>query len=111
PAWAADALPPADPAARWVGYDAPDWAAVLAALPPGWEPDAVLVRPGYTSLPDWVWAAPVPVVALAHDPDLLWHPYRGLLPLADLVLTDAPAAARLRRAGLPHARPANLYGL
>jgi hypothetical protein len=50
-------------------------------------------------------------LSLAHDPSQLGHGYRELLPLADLVLTDRPAVARLTRAGLPHARPANLYGL
>ncbi|VTR91657.1 family 2 glycosyl transferase : Glycosyl transferase OS=Singulisphaera acidiphila (strain ATCC BAA-1392 / DSM 18658 / VKM B-2454 / MOB10) GN=Sinac_0358 PE=4 SV=1: Glyco_trans_1_2: Methyltransf_24: Glyco_transf_4: Glycos_transf_1: Glycos_transf_2: TPR_7: TPR_6: TPR_10 [Gemmata massiliana] len=84
------------------------WEEALAGAAP---PDALLVWPGYTSVPPWVWAAPVPVVALAHDPNLLWHGYRHLLPRADLVLTDAPAAARLRRAGLGHVRAANLYGL
>ncbi|MDB5311866.1 MAG: hypothetical protein JWO38_6068 [Gemmataceae bacterium] len=110
PDWAAQFLPPPDDGCRWFPPGTPDWAAA-AAGPPGWAPDAVLVRPGYASVPAWVWAAPVPVVALAHDPNLLWHPYAALLPLADLVLTDAPAAARLRRAGLDHARAANLYGL
>ncbi|CAM9827360.1 unnamed protein product, partial [Phaeothamnion confervicola] len=78
---------------------------------PGGAPDALVVWPGYASVPAWVWAAPVPVVAAAHDPNLLWHGYRHLLPLADLVLTDAPSAARLRRAGLEHVRAANLFGL
>ncbi|MBN9517627.1 glycosyltransferase, partial [bacterium] len=110
PAWAARFLS-ADPNVRWVGHDATGWGAVAARLPAGWEADALVVRPGYASLPAWVWTAPVPVVALAHDPDLLWHTYRGLLPLADLVLTDGPAVGRLHRAGVSHARPANLYGL
>ncbi|MBX9628676.1 MAG: glycosyltransferase, partial [Gemmataceae bacterium] len=111
PDWAARFLPAGDETCRRVDYGLPDWPAVAAGLPPGWWPDAVLVRLGYASVPPWVWACPAPVVALAHDPNLLWHAYRGLLPGFDLVLTDAPAAARLGRAGVAHARPANLYGL
>jgi glycosyltransferase involved in cell wall biosynthesis/predicted Zn-dependent protease len=88
-----------------------DWSGVVVTLPPGWAPDAVLVRTGYMSVPAWVWGCPVPIIALAHDPNLLWHGYRELLPLFDLVLTDAPAVDRLARAGIGHARPACLYGL
>ncbi|HYH66560.1 MAG TPA: glycosyltransferase [Urbifossiella sp.] len=64
-----------------------------------------------TSTPAWLWSAPVPVVALAADPNLLWHGYRAVLHLADLVLTDQPAVDRFHRAGIAHVRPANLYGL
>jgi predicted O-methyltransferase YrrM len=74
-------------------------------------PEVLLVWPGYTSVPSWAWSAPVPVVALAHDPNLLWSGFRHTLPLADLVLTDAPSAERLKRAGLEHVRAANLFGL
>src|SRR5262249_14508916 len=70
-----------------------------------------VVWPGYTSVPAWVWSAPVPVVAAAHDPNLLFHTFRHALPCADLVLTDAPSAEKLRRAGLEHVRAANLFGL
>ncbi|MBY0456023.1 MAG: glycosyltransferase, partial [Gemmataceae bacterium] len=89
--------------------DTPSWADAVRHA--GGLPQALLVWPGYTSVPAWAWDAPVPVVALAHDPNLLWHPYRHLLTRADLVLTDAPSAGKLRRAGLEHARAANLFGL
>ncbi|OWK35319.1 glycosyltransferase [Fimbriiglobus ruber] len=111
PDWAAQFLPAADDSCRWFPPTAPNWAAVAATFPAGWSPDALLVRPGYASVPAWVTAAPVPVVALAHDPNLLWHYYRHSLPAYDLVLTDAQAAERFRRAGLGTAYPANLYGL
>src|SRR5262249_7268851 len=74
-------------------------------------PDTLVVWPGYTSVPEWVWRAPVPVVAAAHDPNLLCHVYRHTLPLADLVLTDGPSAEKLRQGGLEHVRAANLFGL
>ncbi|MBA4191275.1 MAG: hypothetical protein C0467_25110, partial [Planctomycetaceae bacterium] len=95
---------------RWATFSAEcsSWESAVGAAP---LPEAILLWPGYTSVPSWVWSAPVPVVALAHDPNLLWHGFRHLLPLADLVLTDAPSAERLRRAGIEHATAANLYGL
>jgi glycosyltransferase involved in cell wall biosynthesis len=99
-------------AGRWATFGAacPSWEAAAAGLPGG-PPDAVLVWAAYTSVPAWVWAAPVPVVALAPDANLLWHAYRHLLPLADLVLADGPSAARLGRAGVGRVRGANLFGL
>jgi glycosyltransferase involved in cell wall biosynthesis/tetratricopeptide (TPR) repeat protein/predicted O-methyltransferase YrrM len=99
-------------AGRWSVFSAtcPSWEAARAPLEGG-PPEALVVWPGYTSVPAWVWSAPVPVVAAAHDPNLLWSGYRHTLPLADLVLTDAPSAERMRRAGLAHARAANLFGL
>jgi glycosyltransferase involved in cell wall biosynthesis/predicted Zn-dependent protease/predicted O-methyltransferase YrrM len=91
------------------GAATPSWQAALD----DWDelPDALLVNPAYASPPEWVWSVPVPVVLLAGDPNLLWHGYRHLLPLADLILTDAPSAARMRRLGVEHVRAANLYGL
>ncbi|AWM39103.1 GDP-mannose-dependent alpha-(1-6)-phosphatidylinositol monomannoside mannosyltransferase [Gemmata obscuriglobus] len=77
----------------------------------GQLPEAVLVWPERASVPAWVWAAPVPVVVLARDTRLFWSGLRHLLPLADLVLTDAHSADRLRRAGIGPVRAANLFGL
>jgi glycosyltransferase involved in cell wall biosynthesis len=98
-------------AGRWATFDAacPSWDAAVGGLETA--PGVLLVWPGYTSVPRWVWSAPVPVVALAHDPNLLAHGYRHTLPLADVVLTDGPSADRLRRGGLGQARAANLFGL
>lgn len=97
---------------QWVAFHAttPSWEAALQNCS-GSRPDAVVVWPSYASVPSWVWSAPVPVVMLAADANLLWNGYRYLLPLADLVLTDAPSADRLRRAGNEHVRAANLFGL
>src|SRR6266545_4528475 len=111
PAWAARFLPANDPPARWFPFGAPDWNAVEQTFPAGWSPDAVLLRIGYASMPSWVWTCPIPIVALAHDPNLLWHQYREQLPLFDLALTDLPAAEQFKRAGLTNIRAANLYGL
>jgi glycosyltransferase involved in cell wall biosynthesis/Tfp pilus assembly protein PilF/predicted O-methyltransferase YrrM len=96
---------------RWTTFptSCASWEAATAGMTE--LPEVLLVWPGYTSVPSWVWTAPVPVVALAHDPNLLWSGFRHTLPLADLILTDAPSAERLNRAGLEHVRAANLFGL
>ena len=92
------------------GAHCPDYATAARGLGGG-APDALVVWGAYASVPAWAWAAPVPVVLAAPDANLLWPVYRHLAPLADLVLADAPTVARLRRAGVEHARPANLFGL
>jgi glycosyltransferase involved in cell wall biosynthesis/predicted Zn-dependent protease len=86
------------------------WEDVLARLPDGWRPDVVVLEPAYGCVPPGLWRAPVPLVALAADWNLLWHSYRRLLPLCDLVLTDPPGVGVMHRQGWTHARAANLYG-
>src|SRR5262249_3531843 len=87
------------------------WDDVRARLPPGWRPDFVALRLDYAAVPACPWSAPVPLVALAGDWELLWHLYRRRLPGCELVLADGPGAERLGRAGLAHVRAANLAGL
>ena len=115
-----DALPAARAAGACLtfgrGGDLPaapgdSWADLTARCPPGWRPDFVVLRLAYTAPPPAVWDAPVPVLGLAGDWNLLWHAYRHLLPLCDAVLVDEPGVAALRKAGVRHAHPANLYGL
>jgi len=92
-----------------VPFAAP-WAAVEAALPTGIAPAFVALNAAYAPLPAWVAETPLPVVGLAADANLLWDAYRLVLPLCDRVLTDAPSAERLRRAGMAHVHVTNLYG-
>jgi GT2 family glycosyltransferase/Flp pilus assembly protein TadD len=86
------------------------WDELRARLPDGWQPDFLVLRLAYQVVPVGLLAAPVPLVALAADWNLLWSHYRRLLPHVDVVLTDAPGVAVLARAGLDHALPANLFG-
>src|SRR5205085_2096925 len=79
-------------------------------LPSGWQADYVVLYLPYTSVPPCLGLAPVPLVGLAADWNLLWHHYRRCLRRCDLVLTDTPGVEALARAGLAHARPANLFG-
>src|SRR5262249_27969217 len=65
----------------------------------------------YTTIPPALWQAPVPIIGLAADSNLLWHYYRRLLPRCDLILTDAHSREIMRRAGIDHVLHANLYGL
>ena len=95
----------------WTVFGATARPGTRPARVPGRAPETLVLWASYASIPAWVWAAPVPLVVLAPDANLLWHAYRHLVPAADLVLTDAPAAARLRRAGIEHVRAANLFGL
>jgi predicted O-linked N-acetylglucosamine transferase (SPINDLY family)/GT2 family glycosyltransferase len=87
------------------------WEQVCARFPAGWAPDFVVLDLAYATVPRGLWSAPVPLVGLAADWNLLWHYYRHVAPRLDLLLTDAPGAEALRRAGWAHARAANLYGL
>jgi Glycosyl transferases group 1 len=86
------------------------WADVCARLPPGWQPDFIALYLPYQSIPACLWAAPVPLVGLAADWNLLWHWYRRCLAACDLVLTDTVGVETLARQGIHHARVANLYG-
>ncbi len=87
-----------------------DWQAVAARFPAGWQPDFVVLNLGYTCVPASLWSAPVPLVGLAPDWNLLWHAYRHRLRQCDLVLTDTLGVETLLREGIPHALAANLYG-
>jgi glycosyltransferase involved in cell wall biosynthesis/tetratricopeptide (TPR) repeat protein/predicted O-methyltransferase YrrM len=87
------------------------WEDVLGRLPEGWRPDCVVLDLGYTTVPAGLWAAPVPLVGLAKDWNLLWHHYRQAVPRCDLVFTDAPGVERMHRAGWDHVRAGQLFGL
>jgi glycosyltransferase involved in cell wall biosynthesis len=86
------------------------WDDLRARLPAGWEPDAVVLALDYTAVPAALWTAPLPVVGLAPDWDLLWHHYRRQLRRCDLVLTDPVGAALLNKQGLAHVEAADLTG-
>ena len=86
------------------------WDDLVGQFPPGWQPDGLVLDLAYTRVPEVLWAAPVPVVGLAGDANLLWHAYRYLAPRCDLVLADVAGTERFTAAGLEHARPAFLYG-
>jgi GT2 family glycosyltransferase/tetratricopeptide (TPR) repeat protein len=86
------------------------WDAVCTCLPPGWQPDFLVLQLAYSTIPECLWSAPVPRVCLAADWNLLWHYYRLRLRDCDLVLTDTAGVEALQREGIGHARAANLFG-
>jgi glycosyltransferase involved in cell wall biosynthesis/cytochrome c-type biogenesis protein CcmH/NrfG len=90
---------------------AKSWEQFLRFFPEGWQPDFIALELRYQALPPWLLQAPVPLVGLAGDPQLLWQGYRHLLPALDLVLTDLPSARRLQLHGISQVLPAILYGL
>jgi hypothetical protein len=87
------------------------WEQIASRFPADWQPDFVVLFLWYTTIPRGIWSAPVPIVGLAGDWNLLWHYYRLRLPACDLVLTDTVGAELMALEGMTHARPANLFGL
>src|SRR5262249_43908029 len=83
------------------------WQSVGARLPAGWQADAVVVYCCYSSVPAWVWSAPVPLLGWAPDWNLQFHAYRRLLPACAEILTDAPGVAVLDREGIPQGQAVN----
>jgi hypothetical protein len=86
------------------------WDSVCARLPAGWRADFLVLHLAYRAIPAWLWEAPIPIVGLAGDWNLLWHHYRHCLGRCDLVLTDAAAVEVMHRAGFGQARGAVLFG-
>jgi glycosyltransferase involved in cell wall biosynthesis len=86
------------------------WDDIAGRLSAGWRPDFVALHLNYTTVPPALWSAPVPVVGLATDWNLLWHYYRRALRHCDLALIDVPGVEVVAREGFRHARPANLFG-
>ena len=77
-----------------------------------WRPDFVALDLHYTHIPACLWSAPLPLVGLAADANLLLHPYRSaLVRRCELLLADTAAVEVLARCGIDHARVANLFGL
>src|SRR5260370_41310525 len=63
--------------------EADSWTQVCERLGPDWQPDFLVLELAYSTIPECLWSAPVPIVALAPDWNLLWHTYRHCLPLCD----------------------------
>ena len=86
------------------------WADVVARLPPAWRPDFVVLFLAYRTIPPCVWEAPLPLIGLAADWNVLWHRYRYAVPRCELVFTDARGVRLLRRAGAANVAQGNLFG-
>ena len=86
------------------------WESICARLPDGWQPDFIVLQLAYTTIPPALWKAPVPLIGLASDWNLLWHHYRRQLRRCDLVLTDAAGVDVMAREGISHACAAVLFG-
>src|SRR5260370_34276556 len=72
---------------------ADNWDQIQRRLPDGWQPDLIALQLAYATVPEGLWAAPVPLVGLAGDPNLLWHYYRFCLPRCDHVRTHTRVLA------------------
>jgi glycosyltransferase involved in cell wall biosynthesis/predicted Zn-dependent protease len=87
------------------------WDEVYRQLPPDWQPDYLAVFLQYRLIPAWVWAAPVPVIGVAGDWNLLWHHYRSLCRWCDAIVTDQVGVPLFRSEGVKIAREGMIYGL
>jgi predicted O-methyltransferase YrrM len=86
------------------------WESFQSRFPAGWQPDFIALYLPYRTIPACLWSAPVPLVGLAGDCNLLWHCYREQLPRCELVLADTESAERLGRDGCANVRAFNMYG-
>ncbi len=86
------------------------WEEIASRFPPEWQPDFLVLALWYTTIPAYLWSAPVPIIGLAGDWNLLWHYYRRRLHACDLVLTDTVGVEKLAAEGICHAWVANLFG-
>jgi hypothetical protein len=89
---------------------ADSWDDVCARFPDGWRPDFIALFLRYRVLPPCLETAPVPLIGLAGDANLVWHYFRRRLPACDLVLADTTTVEALSKEGITHARAANLFG-
>ena len=87
------------------------WDDLLRRLPEGWKPDFLVLWLYYTTIPSALWNAPVPIIGLAPDWNLLWHGYRRILKYCDCVYTDKQGVRVLQSEGIAHVRQGNLFGL
>jgi FkbM family methyltransferase len=87
------------------------WDTLCQRLPSNWRPDFVVLDLYYTTIPMGLWKAPVPLIGLAADWNLLWHAQRRLAHQLDLVLTDTQGVERFEKEGIHHVMSANLFGL
>jgi tetratricopeptide (TPR) repeat protein len=86
------------------------WEDIATRFPAGWQPDCIALNLAFTTVPDALWSAPVPLIGLAGNWNLLFHHYRRCLARCDLVLTDPQGVEVLSRDGLAHVYPATLCG-
>src|SRR5262249_633794 len=71
------------PGADLVLNPADTWESFQARFPGAWKPHFIVLYLPYRTIPPWLWSAPVPLIGLAGDWNLLWHCYRQQLPHCD----------------------------
>ena len=95
-----------DFAVRWDD----SWESIVARFPSGWQPDWLVLFLPYRVIPKGLWDAPIPIIGLAGDWNLLCHHYRNVLSRCDLVFTDVVGVETLTKAGFHHVRVGHLFG-
>ncbi len=87
------------------------WAEIQSRFPQDWSPDFVAYWGGYTDLPRCFLEAPVPLVLLAPDSNLLGHAYAHLSDWFELALTDAPSVSFMKSLEFAEVLEANFFGV
>jgi hypothetical protein len=78
------------------------WPQLTEKLPATELPEFVLVLVGHAAIPSWLWTAPVPIIALATDPESRWHHQRVCLQSCDHVCTHRANREVLAQQGISH---------
>lgn len=88
-----------------------DWESFCDRFPENWRPDAVVLFLQYRTIPAFLLAAPLPIIGLAGDWNLLWHHCRRYAPRCDVIVTDGPGVQAFKSEGHGDVRAGNLFGL
>jgi tetratricopeptide (TPR) repeat protein len=92
-----------------IGCDS--WPQLMEKLPAGEWPEFVLTLAGHTTIPNWLWTAPVPIIALAIDPESHWHHQRACLPSCDHVFAHRAYRKVFARQGISHVGELPCFGI
>lgn len=83
----------------------------IIARVPGEPPELILVwEPGWLALPQRIEEAPVPVVALLSDWNLVLRPQVGMLGAFDYIFTDRPGVQVIKNLGHSHVEYWPMWG-
>src|SRR5262245_56109560 len=75
------------------------WQELADRLPPGWQPQAVILPEVTDAIPPALFHAPLPLVTLIHDRVIGWHKARRIAAESNLVLAEPGASECLGQEG------------
>jgi tetratricopeptide (TPR) repeat protein len=92
-----------------IGCDS--WPQLVEKLPAAEWPDFVLALAGQTTIPNWLWAAPLPIIALAIDSKYHWHHQRVCLQSCDHVFVHRAYRKVVARQGISDVGELPYFGI